>query len=489
MMRCLGASQASLFAIHAWQFVALGVAACIVGSVLGYGAQAILARWLSAFFTVELPIPGPLPALRGAVIGFVLLLGFTLPPLIRLRNAPTMRVLRRDLAPAEPLSLAAFALGLAALSALIVWQAGDLRLGSIALGGFAAALVVAAAAGYALIRLVSRARGAASGRWRYGLANVRRRTGASLVQIMALGLGLMAMLMLTLVRTELIGKWKQSMPPGMRNHFAINIESDQLRGVRGYFDELKLATPDLYPMVRGRLIAIGARNVAAGDFKDERAKRLAEREFNLSWTERIRPDNKVVAGAFWDAASKEPQFSVEEGIAKSLGIALGDALTFDVAGSRFNAKVTSLRKVEWDSFNPNFFVIASPALLKEYPASWITSFHLAAGHEDVIAGLVRSFPNVSVIDLSALMAQFQRITDQVSSAVEFVFLFAIAAGLVVPSAAITSTQDERISVAPSLRTLGANRRQIMVLQLAEFLVPSGCWRAPWLRRALWLPRA
>jgi putative ABC transport system permease protein len=328
---------------------------------------------------------------------------------------------------------------------------------------------VAAIAGYGMIRLVSRLRGAASGPWRYGLANLRRRTGASLVQIMALGLGLMAMLMLTLVRTELIAKWQQLMPPDMPNRFAINIQSDQLPDVKKHFAELKLATPDLYPMVRGRLMAIGDRGVAAGDFKDERAKRLVEREFNLSWAAANRPDNKIVAGEFWTPESKDPQFSIEEGLAKTLGIKVGDMLTFDVAGSRFTAKATSLRKVDWDSFKPNFFVIASPSLLQAYPASWITSFHLASGRDDVVSGLVREFPNVSVIDLSALMAQFQRITDQVSRAVEFVFLFAIAAGLVVLFAAISSTQDERVFEGAILRTLGASRRQLMVLQLAEFL--------------------
>ena len=469
LMRCLGATQADLFAIHGWQFAALGVAACALGSAAGYAAQGVLAYWLTSFFTVALPLPGPMPALRGAVIGFVLLLGFTLPPLLRLRNVSTLRVLRRDIAAAEPLSLAAFALGLAALSALIIWQAGDVKMGSIAVGGFGAALAVSAIAGYAMIRLVARLRGAASGPWRYGLANLRRRTGASLVQIMALGLGLMAMLLLTLVRTELITKWQQSMPPDMPNRFAINIQSDQLAEVKRYFGGLNLATPDLYPMVRGRLVSMDGRSVAAGDFKDERAKRLVEREFNLSWAAANRPDNKIVAGAFWAADSKEPQFSVEEGLAKTLGIKVGDTLTFDVAGSRFTAVATSLRKVDWDSFKPNFYVIASPSLLESYPASWITSFHLPAGQEEVVGGLVRRFPNVSVIDLSALMAQFQRITDQVSSAVEFVFLFAIAAGLVVLFAAISSTQDERVFEGAILRTLGADRRQLRTLQLAEFL--------------------
>jgi putative ABC transport system permease protein len=378
-------------------------------------------------------------------------------------------VLRRDLAPAEPLSVAAFALGLAALSGLIIWQAGDLKLGAIALGGFAAALVVAAALGYGLIRLVTRFRGAASGPWRYGLANLRRRTGASLVQIMALGLGIMAMLMLTLVRTELITRWQQSMPADMPNRFAVNIQGDQLPDVKRYFADLRLDTPDLYPMVRGRLVAIGERAVSGKDYPDQRARRLAEREFNLSWGETVRADNKIVEGAFWRAGTPEREFSIEEGIAKTLGMKLGDALTFDVAGTQFTAKVTSIRKVDWDSFKPNFFVMGSPPLLREYPASWITSFHLPSGRDDVVSGLVQRFPNVSVIDLSALMAQFQRITDQVSRAVEFVFIFAIAAGLVVLFAAIASTQDERIFEGAILRTLGASRRQLAILQLAEFL--------------------
>ena len=469
MMRCLGASQADLFAIHAWQFIVLGIAGCLLGGAAGYGAQAILARWLASFFTVELPLPGPLPGLRGIVIGFVLLLGFTLPPLLRLRNVSTLRVLRRDLAPAEPLSIAAFLLGLVALSALIIWQAGDLRLGAIALGGFLGALAVCAIAGYVLIRLVARLRGAASGPWRYGLANLRRRTWGSLVQIMALGLGIMAMLMLLLVRTEIITRWQASMPKDMPNRFAINIQTDQLPELKRYLAASNVRAPDLYPMVRGRLLAISERKVKADNYKDDRARRLAEREFNLSWSDGLKADNKVVAGEFWTPQAREPQFSVEEGIAKTLGIKVGDTLTYEVAGSTFTAKVTSLRKVDWDSFRPNFFILASPGVLEKYPASWITSFHLPANAEPVVAGLVQRLPNVSVIDLTALMQQIERITDQVSRAVEFVFIFAIAAGLVVLFAAITSTQDERIFEGAILRTLGASRGQMMVLQLAEFL--------------------
>ncbi len=469
MMRCLGATQADIFAIHAWQFAALGVMGCILGGAAGYGAQAILAQWLAGFFTVTLPFPGLVPGLRGVVIGFVLLLGFTLPPLLRLRNASTLRVLRHDLDAAEPLSVAAFFLGLAALSALIIWQAGDVKLGGIALGGFLAALAACALAGYALIRLVARLRGAASGPWRYGLANLRRRTWGSLVQIMALGLGIMAMLLLTLVRTELIAKWQSSMPPDMPNRFAIGIQTDQLAALKRYFADVSVKAPDLYPMVRGRLTAISDRKLVPSEYKEERARRLAEREFNLSWSDSLKADNKVVAGEFWGADTREPQFSIEESIAKTLGVKVGDTLTYEIAGSSFTAKVTSIRKIDWDSFRPNFFVLASPGVLDSYPASWITSFHLGAKAESVMTGLVQRFPNVSVIDMTALMQQVQRITDQVSRAVEFVFVFAIAAGLVVLFAAITSTQDERVFEGAILRTLGASRRQMTILQLAEFL--------------------
>ena len=468
MMRCLGASQADIFALGAWQFLALSAIGCAAGTIAGYGAQAVLAQWLAGFFSVALPAPGPMPAVKGAVIGLVLVLGFTLPPLLRLRGVPTLRVLRSDVSVAEPSSLVAYGLGFAALASLVVWQSGDLKLGSIAVGGFTAALGVAALAGYALIRAVSRARAGAAGPWRYGLANLRRRTGASLLQVIALGLGIMAMLLLTLVRTDLIAKWQASIPPDAPNRFAINIQADQLPEVKGYFADLGLSNPDLHPMVRGRLVRIGEREIRPADFTDERAKRLSEREFNMSWAERLRADNRIVAGSWWKPGAG-PAFSMEEGIAKTFGVKVGDTLTFDVAGSRFTAPVTNLRKVEWDNFKANFFVIANPGVLEAYPASWITSFHLPPGREDVVARLVARFPNLSVIDLTAIMGQVKRISDQVSRAVEFVFLFAIAAGLVVLFAAITTTQDERVFEGAVMRTLGASRRQMVLTQLAEFL--------------------
>lgn len=469
MMRCLGATQSDIFSLNLIQFLLLGVIACVVGTLAGFAAQGVLAALLSGFLTVQLPAPTMIPAIQGTVIGLVLLLGFTLPPLLALRKVSTLRVLRRDIDPFDAGATFAYALGFVTLAALIIWRAGDIKLGAIAVGGFVGALAVAALAGWLLINFAAKLRGAASGSWRYGIANMKRHAGGSLVQIMALGLGLMAMLLLTLVRTDLISGWQNSIKPDMPNRFVINIQSDQLAQVKSYFASRNMSTPDLYPMVRGRLVEINDKAIAPANFKDERARRTSEREFNLSWAANMQADNKVIAGKFWAPDTKEKQFSVEEGIAKTLGINVGDTLTYDIAGSRFTAKVTSLRKVEWDSFKANFFVIASPGVLDSYPASYITSFHLPPGNEAVVNGLVKQFPNVSVIDLTAIMNQVRTITNQVGDAVSFVFLFALAAGLVVLYAAIAATQDERVFDAAIMRTLGASRKQMVVVQLAEFL--------------------
>lgn len=469
MMRCMGATQADIFALNLWQFVALGVFACALGALVGFLAQAGLATLLAGIFAVALPAPTIVPALQGLAIGMVLLLGFTLPPLLSLRKVPTLRVLRRDLDPFDGVATFAYLLGFATLAGLIIWRAGDVRLGLYAVAGFVITLAVAALAGWLVVQVASQMRGAVSGSWRYGIANMKRRSGASLVQIMALGLGIMAMLLLTLVRTDLITKWEGSISENMPNRFVINIQQDQLAAVRDYFAQRKMATPDLYPMIRGRLVAINDQPISARGYTEPRAKRLSEREFNLSWSDTLQVDNKIKAGKFWTPEDTTPQFSVEEGIAQTLGLKLGDTLTYDVAGSRFSAKVTSLREVNWDSFKANFFVIANRGVIDSYPASYITSFHLDPGQDEVATNLVRQFPNLSVIDMTAIMAQVRSITNQVANAVSYVFVFALAAGIVVLYAAIASTQNERVFDAAVMRTLGASRRQMVILQLAEFL--------------------
>jgi len=266
----------------------------------------------------------------------------------------------------------------------------------------------------------------------------------------------------------LLAGWQSALPPDAPNRFLINIQPNQLPALRQFFQNEKLATPNFYPMVRGRLALINDRPVSAQDYTDERTKRLVEREFNLSWAEQPRKDYEFIAGRWWRATDAQDQFSVEEGLAKSLNIRLGDRLSYDIAGTRVSGRVTSLRKVAWDTMQVNFFVIAPPALLQTQPANYITSFHLPSGQETLLNDLLRQFPNFTVIDIAAIIHDVRQIMDRVSDAVSFVFLFTLLAGLVVLYAAVLATRSERLYEAAVMRTLGARSRQLAAAQWIEF---------------------
>ena len=284
----------------------------------------------------------------------------------------------------------------------------------------------------------------------------------------------MALLSLTLIRDDLLRNWRTSLPPDAPNHGLVNIQPDQLQPMAEFFRERKMPEPVIFPMVRGRLTAINGAPIASADYTDLRAKRLVEREFNLSWADELQSDNQIVKGRWWTHGDQgEAVLSLEEDIAKTVGIHLGDLLTYDVAGSTFSAKVTSLRKVNWDSFRVNFFVVTPPGLLANYPASYITSFYLPPHQMEVTNQLVRNFPNLLVLDVATIISQVQKMIGQVTKAVEFVFLFTLLAGLAVLYAAIASTQDERIYEAAIFRTLGANRRQLARAWAAEFAILGG----------------
>jgi putative ABC transport system permease protein len=467
MMRCLGASQAMVVRLYLAHFAVLGLVASVAGCALGIAAQAALAYWLGTVVAVELPRPGLLPALHGLITGLVLLLGFAVPPVAALSRVPTLRVLRRDIGAPGATGALTYTAGFAVIAAMILWRAEGLKLGALVIGGFSAAIVGAAALTWLLLKsaAVLRTQGVT---WRYGIANLRRRTLGSVVQVIALGVGMMALLVLSLVRHDLLNTWRTSLPPDAPNRFIVNIQPDQAPTLRAFFDRHNVRQPELYPMVRARLVQINERQVSSATYDDERARRLVDREFNLSWSSNMRADNTLTAGRWWNTAAPGPQFSVEDGIAERLGIRLGDALTFDIAGESVNARVTSLRKVDWDSFNVNFFVVAPPGMLERHPATFVTSFYLPPANAALLAALVREFPNVLLIDVAQVMSQVQTMMDQVARAVQFIFLFTVLAGLTVLYAAIASTQDERLYQATIMRTLGASRAQLRRAIVAEF---------------------
>ena len=483
VMRCLGATQPFLLRIYLSQFALLGFVSVVSGCLLGYLAHFVLYAWLAQLLSTPLPQPGLLPALQGSVIGAMLLFGFSLPPLLQLKRVSTLRVLRREFSSsALPPSrlLGAYATGLIVLACLMFWVAGEVRLGAYVVGGFSAAMLAFALVARLAIRLAALARSGARSRsgqggigWRYGLASLERRSAASVVQIVALALGFMALLLLTVTRNDLLEAWHRAIPLEAPNRFVVNIQPDQLESVRRSFFKYGLDA-EFAPMVRGRLSKVNGVEIRPENYEDDRAKRLVEREFNLSYRVDLPEGNTVTAGRWFSSIehNKGPA-SVEDGLAKTLGLKLGDQLEFVIGGERVEMQVLSLRKLSWDSMRVNFFVLTPPAVLEQYPASWITSFYLAPDQTDFVNQLVGEFPNLTVIDVAAIVRQLQNIIDQVAQAVQFIFLFTLLAGIIVLYAALASAAEERRYELAVMRALGARREQLRRALLAEFAVIGG----------------
>ena len=470
ILRCLGATQRTIIRAFGLEMLWLALLASSVGVILGLLTQTGITRILDQLLLTALPAPSLRPLVLGYATGVILLLGFALPPLLALRHVPPLRVLRRDqTGKTTPASLV-YAGVLASMGALLYWQIGDLYLVLYVLGGMLATLLVLALAAWVLIKLLNGLRQRVGVAWRFGLANIARRPASSVIQIVAFGLGIMVLLLLSTVRNDLLNDWRQSLPPEAPNHFLINVQPDQVAGIQSFFDKQGLVKPALYPMVRARLVRLNAHQVSSDDYENTRAKHLVTREFNLSWAEKPQVDNTVVAGKWWRQRDfGKPLLSLEEGLAETLGIKLHDTLTFDINGREQTFTVSSLRAVDWDSFHINFFTVVPPGVLEHEPATWVTSLYLDAAQKRRLGQLVQQFPNVTVIDIEAIMNRVRGIIDRVILAVQFIFLFTLFAGLAVLYAAIQANQDERRYESAVLRTLGARKPVLLRGLFAEFL--------------------
>ncbi|MFT7774951.1 ABC transporter permease [Roseateles sp.] len=474
MLRVLGQPQRRIAWAYGLEFLLAGLGASLAGVVVGLGLHQVFVSLLAGLVNVSLPPPSVWPALLGLGLGLSLLLGFGLPPVLQLAAVPPLRVIRRDLGAPKAGSLLVLGAGVAGLAAILVVLAGDLMLGGIAAAGFGGAVLLFAGLAWAAVRLLRRVvpsnvSGAGVPRWLLlATRQVAARPGFAVMQVASLAVGLLALALLVLLRTDLISSWRQATPASAPDRFVINIQPDQTESFRKTLAGAGVQDYDWYPMIRGRLTTINGEAVQGRRFAEERAQRLAEREFNLSHTAEQPAHNQIVAGRWDDAKPGEMGMSVEEGLAQTLGLKLGDTLAFDIAGQPVQGRVTSLRKVDWSSMRVNFFVLFEAAELPDLPSTQIAAYRNPPAAK-LDRELARQFPNLTVIDVSAQLNQVQGVLNQVIQAVQFLFGFTLATGLVVLLAAVGSTREARTREFALMRALGAPSSLLAQVQRAELL--------------------
>ena len=469
LLRVLGQSQRTLTLSYATEFLGAGLLASACGVLAGYAVHLGFVSLLQGLVETQLPAAGVQPALLGLAMGLTLLVAFGLPPVLQLARVPALRVLRRDLGALQLRSSLVLAMGLAGFALTLLMVSRDLKLGLITVGGFALALLLfaglAALALWALRRMLP---GEQAPRWlRLATRQVTARPWFAVVQVSSLSVGLLALALLVLLRTDLVASWRQATPKDAPDRFVINVQPDQAQAFLSHLQMAGVRSPDWYPMVRGRLVGINDREVRPSDYEAERARRLVDREFNLSYTDQLPAHNPLLAGRW--VAGEQGGVSVEQGIADTLGLKLGDRLRFDMGGVVHEARITSLRKVDWASMRANFFVLFPLREMPELPTTWLAAFRTPEGDRQFERVLVQKFPNVTSVDMRASLAQVQRVLDQVIQAVEFLFGFTLAAGVMVLLAAIGAGRQAREREYAIMRALGAGRVLLAQVQRAELL--------------------
>jgi len=465
IIKSLGATSPVVNRLYGSSLLMLGAVATVLGCLLGWGLQA-------AFFTLfadQLPLqPGPAglrPYAIGATTALTCLLCFAWPPLRRLAHASPLRVLRRDLPLENRRALSDYLLGLLAVTLLMWWYSQDWKLTGAVLAG----LALTAALGFCLAlvllrggRLVGMSAGSV---WRLALAGLQRRGAANALQVVIFGMAIMLLLMLLLVRTSLIDEWQTQLPEDAPNHFMVNIGPEYVQPIEQLLRVEHIASEPLFPMIRGRIVAVnGDRLPTTDDVQQERR----QREINFTWSDGLPAGNTIVSGEWWDPGTGHDLVSFEEGFAERFGVKVGDRVSFLVGAEPLEVEVASIRRLDWQSMRPNFFLVFPPRLLAAYPATFMTSFHLGTQDKTFLNRLIREFPTVTVIEMDIVIEQIRAIINQVTAAVNLVLLVILAAGALVLVAGVQSSVDARLQEGAILRAVGASRKLLLGGLLIEF---------------------
>jgi putative ABC transport system permease protein len=468
LMKCIGAQYRDVLRLNLTQLFILVIVAAVLGSIAGFVAQFGLTALLADFVEAALPPARITGAAVGPLTAVMIAVGFALPPLLQLGKVPPARVLRKDIEPPSLHFMTIYLVAVGCVVAMLQLLFNDLELIAYIVGGSLGVLVVLYLAGRLLVASLNRMRGGVGVAWRYGIANVARRGNESSVQIVAFGIGLMVLLLLTFVRTQLMAEWQTTLQETAPNQFLINIQPSEVDGIQSFLAQAGLEPTAMTPLVRARISHVNGVPLTEYTPRDRRAQRELNDEINLTWSAAISEDNEIVLGEWWDADTNEAQLSIEEGLLEEIGLSIGDELTYAIGGESLSVRIASVRRVNWESFRPNFFMVVNPGQIEQFAHTYITSMIVDAAHSSAMLDLIRRYPSVSVIDIGAVLSQVRAAMDRAAAAVQYVFLFTLASGIMVLLAAIQATRDERLFESAVLRTLGAKRAIILKGVAAEF---------------------
>ncbi len=468
LMRCFGCKQKEILTIYLLNYLIIGFSASLIGCVLGWLSQNLLDYFFAGVFNHILPGVAIYPAFVAVSIGLIILLGFGLPSLIRLRDVPPHKVLREEPIDVPFHTLLLYLSVFIAAFGVVYWQTQDFTMTWLVAAATLICLFILLFVAYLMVSLVQFIRGHSGIAWRYGIANLARRWRSSIIQIIAFGLTIFVILLLSVVRNDLIGNWQNKLPKDAANYFVINIAKDQLSPLKLFLKKNHIKTNGLYPMVRGRLVAVNDIPIMEAIPNTAKDSNVLYRELSLTWMKQIPATNKLLNGQWWHQQTDQPLISVEAKLAEKLGLKLNDRLTFRIGAQLIKAKIANFRTVDWASFKPNFYVIFNPGVIEKYPANFITSFYIPEERKLILNDIIRQFPTVVTISVDAVMQQVRDILDTVSLAIQYILAFTLLSGLVVLYAAIQASLDERLYEAAIFRAIGAERRIIHRSLIAEF---------------------
>ena len=466
-LKCFGATRRTILVKQWVTMMSLGALSAVLGSITGFLAQETLTQLLGNLLVASLPSPSLLPALWSAAFTWVLLFAFAGPPLLSLSSVSPMRLIRKEFEFAGISTLWVFVLALASCATLIILVARDWKLALWVGLSFIGAILIFTICARISLWLVSKIP-MHQFATRFAYTAIERRSGFAVMQITALGIAIMAIVLIFLLRQDLLNAWRGNIPLNAPNRFMINVQGDQKNDLAKLIESSGAPKPDFYPMVRGRLIQVNGVDVSTANYTEDNAKRLVDREFNLSYTDLLPAGNRILSGKW--ISGDQPQISIESGIAKTLKLKLGDQLTYEVAGEVVTAPITSIRKLDWSSMRVNFFVIMPPALLQSMPQSWITSYYQAPNLDSLDFQISQAYPNVTMVDVSASLQQIQDVLNKLSTALGLLFVFTLLAAILVLIAAMAATQDERYRNAALLKAIGASQKMLKHIAITELLI-------------------